>query len=60
MTPFKFILAATDFSLPANNAVHRAAMLAKQHDARLHIVHVVVPAAAHAFASGSRRRSISI
>ncbi len=44
MTPFKFILAATDFSLPANNAVHRAAMLAKQHDSRLHLVHVVAPA----------------
>ena len=44
MTPFKFILAATDFSVPANNAVHRAALLAKQHGARLSIVHVIVPA----------------
>jgi nucleotide-binding universal stress UspA family protein len=44
MTPFKAILAATDFSLPANNAVLRAAMLAKRHGARLHIVHVVAPA----------------
>ncbi len=43
MTPFKFILAATDFSEPANHAVRRAAMLAKQHGARLHILHVVVP-----------------
>ena len=41
MTPFKFILAATDFSEPATNAVRRAAMLAQQHGARLHIVHVV-------------------
>lgn len=44
MTPFKFILAATDFSVPANNAVYRAALLAKQHGARLSIVHVIVPA----------------
>lgn len=41
MTPFKSILAATDFSVPANNAVRRAALLAKQHGARLGIVHVV-------------------
>ncbi|MEP7281450.1 MAG: universal stress protein [Rubrivivax sp.] len=44
MTPFKFILAATDFSAPANRAVRRAAMLARQHGACLHVVHVVVPA----------------
>lgn len=43
MTPFKFILATTDFSEPANKAVRRAAMLAEQHGARLGIVHVVVP-----------------
>ena len=43
MTPFKFILAATDFSVPANNAVRRAALLARQHGARLGIVHVVNP-----------------
>lgn len=41
MTPFKSILAATDFSAPAANAVRRAALLAKLHDSRLHIVHVV-------------------
>jgi nucleotide-binding universal stress UspA family protein len=43
MTSFKIILAATDFSVPANNAVRRAAMLAKEHGARLHIVHVAPP-----------------
>lgn len=41
MTPFKFILAATDFSQPAGHAVQRAARLARQHGARLGIVHVV-------------------
>lgn len=41
MIQFKSILAATDFSVPANNAVRRAALLAKQHGARLSIVHVV-------------------
>ena len=45
MTPFNLILAATDFSAPANNAVWRAAQLARQHGARLRIVHVVSPAA---------------
>ena len=44
MSPFKHILAATDFSAPADQAVRRAALLARQHDARLHIVHVVDPA----------------
>ena len=43
MTPFKIILAATDFSAPADNAVQRAALLARQHGARLGIVHVVKP-----------------
>lgn len=44
MTPFKSILAATDLSAPATNAVRRAALLARQHGARLRIVHVVNPA----------------
>ncbi len=44
MTPFKSILVATDFSVTANNVVRRAALLAKQHGARLGIVHVVVQA----------------
>lgn len=43
MTLFKTILAATDFSAPANNAVKRAALLAQRHGARLGIVHVVNP-----------------
>lgn len=43
MTPFKSILVATDFSVPANNAVRRAALLASQHGVRLCVVHVVVP-----------------
>lgn len=43
MTRFTFILAATDFSVPADHAVRRAAMLAQQHGARLGIVHVVNP-----------------
>lgn len=44
MIPFKSILAATDLSAPATNAVRRAALLARQHGARLRIVHVVNPA----------------
>jgi nucleotide-binding universal stress UspA family protein len=44
MTPFRSILAATDFSVDGNNAVRRAALLARQHDARLRILHVVNPA----------------
>lgn len=41
MTPFTSILAATDFSVDANNAVHRAALLAHEHGARLHLLHVL-------------------
>jgi nucleotide-binding universal stress UspA family protein len=40
MTPLKTILAATDLSLDGHHAVHRAALLAHEHGARLHIVHV--------------------
>ena len=43
MTPFKSILAATDLSASATNAVRRAALLASQHGARLRVVHVVNP-----------------
>lgn len=43
MTPFKSILAATDFSADGNNAVRRAALLAHEHGARLHILHVLKP-----------------
>ena len=48
MIPLKSILAATDFSASATNAVHQAALLAKQQDARLSIVHVVADAGARA------------
>ena len=41
MTPFKSILVATDFSVQADHAVRRAATLAKQHGARLTILHVI-------------------
>jgi nucleotide-binding universal stress UspA family protein len=41
MIPFTSILAATDFSVDGNNAVHRAALLAHEHGARLHILHVL-------------------
>ena len=43
MTRFTSILAATDFSVDGNNAVRRAALLAHQHGARLHILHVLRP-----------------
>ena len=41
MTPFNAILVATDFSIDGNNAVRRAALLAHQHGAGLHILHVL-------------------
>jgi nucleotide-binding universal stress UspA family protein len=41
MNPFNAILVATDFSAAANNAVRRAALLAREHDARLSILHVI-------------------
>ena len=41
MTPIATILAATDFSPDGNNAVRRAALLARQLDARLTLLHVV-------------------
>ena len=44
MTSFISILAATDFSVDGNNAVRRAALLAHEHGARLHILHVLNPA----------------
>ncbi|KQV55003.1 hypothetical protein ASC95_29320 [Pelomonas sp. Root1217] len=45
MTPFTSILVATDFSVDGNNAVRRAALLAHQHGASLHILHVLKEAA---------------
>lgn len=41
MNRFTSILAATDFSIDGNNAVRRAAQLAHQHGAQLHILHVL-------------------
>ncbi len=41
MNPLESILVATDFSAPANNAVRRAALLARHHGAGLRIIHVV-------------------
>lgn len=41
MTPIATILAATDFSPDGNNAVRRAALLARQLDAHLRLMHVV-------------------
>lgn len=41
MKSFKCLLAATDFSVDGNNAVRRAALLAHEHGARLHILHVL-------------------
>lgn len=37
------IVAATDFSPPADRAVHRAAMIAAQQGAELHLLHVIRP-----------------
>jgi len=39
------IVVATDFSMSANAAVTRAAMLARQHGAELHVLHVLSPLA---------------
>lgn len=41
MNPFDAILVATDFSAAANNAVRRAGLLAREHSARLTILHVI-------------------
>lgn len=43
MNAITSILAATDFSLDGNNAVRRAARLACEHSARLHVLHVLKP-----------------
>lgn len=42
------ILAATDFSPAADRAVRRAALIAKQHGAELHLLHVVPPLSLYA------------
>ena len=43
MQKIQHIVAATDFSGPANAAITRAAMLASQTNAELHLIHVVHP-----------------
>ncbi len=45
MSPFRSIIAATDFSVDGNNAVRRAMLLARQHEARLTVLHVIDEAA---------------
>ncbi len=42
------ILAATDFSPAADRAVHRAALIAKEQGAELHLLHVVHPLSLYA------------
>lgn len=39
------IIAATDFSAAAKHAIRRAALIARQHDAELHLLHVTAPLA---------------
>ena len=41
--PLRSILAIADFSPKSDNAVTRAALLAREHGARLHLLHVVAP-----------------
>ncbi|MHB1084913.1 MAG: universal stress protein [Thiobacillus sp.] len=43
MSNIRCIVAATDFSPFSERAVQRAAYIARQHDAELHLVHVVRP-----------------
>jgi nucleotide-binding universal stress UspA family protein len=43
MSNIRCIVAATDFSTFSERAVQRAAHIARQHDAELHLVHVVRP-----------------
>lgn len=43
MNSISCILAATDFSTAGDRAVRRAALIAKQHDADLHLLHAVHP-----------------
>ena len=41
--PLRSILALADFSPKSDNAVARAALLAREHGAQLHLLHVVAP-----------------
>jgi nucleotide-binding universal stress UspA family protein len=48
VSPIRTILAATDFSFSAHRAARRAAVLAKLHDAALHLLHVLDSSSAKA------------
>ena len=52
MNPFDSILVATDFSATANNAVRRAALLAREHNAQLRILHVIDSSAVYRASKG--------
>lgn len=52
MKPFYSILVATDFSAAANNAVRRAALLARAHNARLRMLHVIDSGGLHRAGKG--------
>jgi nucleotide-binding universal stress UspA family protein len=56
MRPFRFILALADFSPKSDNAVRRAALMARQHRATLHLLHVVEPAPPADLASWTTKR----
>jgi nucleotide-binding universal stress UspA family protein len=43
MTPFTSILLVADFSIDGDNAARRAALLAREHGARLNLLHVLDP-----------------
>ena len=59
MTPINTILVATDFSPDGNNAVWRAALLARELDAQLRLMHVVHTGGSSRCAIGSCGRSTS-
>ena len=43
VSPIRTVVAATDFSFSAHRAARRAAVLAKEHGAALHLLHVLDP-----------------
>lgn len=57
MTPFHSILAATDFSIDGRNAGRRAALLAREHDVPLKLVHVLRPGSRLSWRHGVMRSS---
>ena len=56
MTPLRSILALADFSPKSDNAVVRAAMLAREHGATLRLLHVVAPRRFAAAPAWARQR----